>query len=75
MAEKAYGNENIQDKDREETRHHAQTMICMQIGGDAKQRHDSYINGDILYRLILGKTKSGEVIKIGTVSVGSVEPF
>ena len=38
-------------------------------------------NGDILHRLILGKTISGEVkkktgvIKTGTVSVGSVEPF
>ena len=37
-------------------------------------------NGDILHRLILGKTKSGEVlktevIKVGIVSVSNAEPL
>ena len=56
-AEKAYGKDNIQDEDAIEIGHHAQTRLFMQSSEDATN------NGDILHRLILGKTKSGEVFK------------
>jgi len=63
-AEEAYGNENLQDEDGEKRLNVTlrQGYVC-KVAEMLNKGMIPTNNGDILHRLILGKTKSGEVIK------------